>query len=131
MEPESNNFRLNRKSALLTYPNVSLDIPFERFEEVLSSISPIKRIVTGKEIHPTTGIPHYHVYVEWINKINLVGNTGRNRLLVDGFGVHVSKHRRGLDGRKYCYQYVTKDGNFKESEGFDFYVCSKNFIKER
>ena len=60
----------------------------------------------------------------------MAGETGRNKLLVLGFGVHVSKHRRGSDGRRYCYDYVTKDNDYWESNDFDLFCVSKNFLKE-
>lgn len=96
----------------------------------MEEIAPIKRIAIGREKHPTTGTDHYHVYVEWINKVNLKGTSGRGRLLVRGYGVHVSKHRKGLAGARYCYEYATKDGDYWESDGFDLFCVSRNFVKE-
>lgn len=58
-------FRLNRKSALLTYANVTERLDFPLFKESLEKISPIKRIVVGRELHPLTRQDHYHVYIEW------------------------------------------------------------------
>lgn len=49
---ENSKFRLNRKSALLTYPNVDIDLTFEDFKTILGEIAPIKRIVVGRETHP-------------------------------------------------------------------------------
>lgn len=45
-------FRLNRKSALLTYAAAIEDPPFSRFFDRMADISPIKRFVVGREIHP-------------------------------------------------------------------------------
>lgn len=64
METE-NQFRLNRKSALLTYPNVTERLDFSEFVTTMGDIAPIKRMVVGREQHPTTGQDHYHAYVEW------------------------------------------------------------------
>lgn len=61
----SNNFRLNRKSALLTYANCTINVDFQEFHRVLALISPIKRIVIGREFHSLSGERHYHCYVEW------------------------------------------------------------------
>lgn len=63
MEPKE--FRLNRKSALLTYPNVKQTIPYEDFQETLAKICAIKYIIVGQERHPLTNELHYHVYVEF------------------------------------------------------------------
>lgn len=114
-------FRLNRKSALLTYARVTQSICFQEFFDVLAAIGPLKRFVVGRELHPLSGETHFHVYAEWQNKINLVGTSGRARLLVRGFGVNVAKHRKGQDGKKYCYEYVTKDGDYWENTEFDFF----------
>lgn len=73
MDTEPKVFRLNRKSALLTYPNVTQKLDFTDFKDVLQSIAPIKRIVVGREVHALTGEDHFHAYCEWQNKINLVG----------------------------------------------------------
>lgn len=53
MEP--NKFRLNRKSALLTYPNVTENIDFEEIYDTLAKISDIKRCVIGRERHAIGG----------------------------------------------------------------------------
>lgn len=48
-------FRLNRKSALLTYPNVTERLDFDQFPEVLEQIAKLRRLVVGREQHPSTG----------------------------------------------------------------------------
>lgn len=130
-EEKTKEFRFNRKSALLTYPNVTQNIDFTAFKDAMERIDKIKRLVVGREKHPTSGEYHFHAFVEWNGKVDLRGNSGRDRLKVQGFGVHVSKHRRGAEGKRYCYEYCTKDGDYWESDGFDLHVCSKNFVKER
>lgn len=93
-------------------------------------IASVKRCVVGRERHPLTGEFHFHVFVEWQYKIDLKGHSGRSKLLVKGYGVHVSKHRRGDQGKRHCYEYVIKDGDYWESTPFDLFTTSKNFIKE-
>lgn len=129
METE-NKFRLNRKSALLTYPNVTEHLDFSEFHSQMESIARIKRMVVGREQHPLTGQDHYHVFVQWQTKVNLQGLSGRSRLLVRGYGVNVAKHRKGHQEIRNSWEYCTKDRDFKEYGVFDFFVNSKNFIKE-
>lgn len=128
MEP--NKFRLNRKSALLTYPNVTENIDFEEIYDTLAKISDIKRCVIGRERHAIGGQLHFHVFIEWQRKVDLKGLSGRDKLLIRGFGVHVSKHRKGDQGKRTCYEYCIKDGDYWESTPFDLFTCSKNFLKE-
>lgn len=42
----------------------------------------------------------------------------------------MAKHRKGPEGKRYCFDYVTKDGDYWESPSFDLFTVSKNFSKE-
>lgn len=127
---DTSKFRFNRKSALLTYPNVTEDLSFSDFFEQLASINPVKNCVIGRELHPISGERHFHAFVEWQSAPDLKGSRGRDRLLVRGFGVHVSKHRKGAAGKKYSYEYCIKDQDFWEYIPRDPFPVSRNFVRE-
>jgi len=66
MEPQTDKFRFNRKSALLTYPNVTdPELDFGHFHEKLAAIAPLKSLVVGRELHPLSGERHFHAFAEW------------------------------------------------------------------
>lgn len=88
MEPKPSKFRFSAQIGLWTY-STGEDDPNLTNPIILAAIkalgAPIQYIVVGRELCPTNGHVHFHVYVEFVVRPNF---KRREQLLINGYGVN-------------------------------------------
>lgn len=87
----------------------------------LRTLGDIKRYIIGEETADSTGKRHFHVYVEYCSKLNILN---RDTFLVRGIGVNIEKPKSSKADIKRLYEYCSKDNNFEEFGKFDHFVGS-------
>lgn len=106
-------FKLRSKDFGLTYPDArdvsKLDI-FETLHELVIRSNKCKRVMVCEEVGKSSGLRHFHAYVEFERKLTCNENT------FDMFGLHchIAKVKKCAGGRSIypMVKYLTKEDRF-------------------